>query len=151
MKGLISTGFALLIGVVLVAPAHAMTEAQCEAEWKKVDADNTGTLSEAEGARYYAALRVADKTVEAGKLSRTDFLNHCKVGLFDVRQIDPGAPLKGANSFTEGQARDRAVSHGLSSVSALKKDDDGIWRGTAKRDGKDVSVAVDYKGNIVAN
>jgi putative membrane protein len=32
----------------------------------------------------------------------------------------------------------------------MKKDDDGIWRGTATRDGKSIPVAVDYKGNVVA-
>ena len=64
---------------------------------------------------------------------------------------NPGAPVAGANSFTEGQAKDRAVAHGFSSVSDLKKDGDGIWRGSAMQDGKAVQVAVDYKGNVVAN
>ena len=63
--------------------------------------------------------------------------------------MDAGAPLKGANSFTEGQAKDRAVSHGFTNVSALAKDADGIWRGTAQLDGKPVKLAVDYKGNVV--
>jgi len=31
----------------------------------------------------------------------------------------------------------------------LKKDDDGIWRGAAKEEGKSVEVAVDFKGNVV--
>ena len=33
----------------------------------------------------------------------------------------------------------------------LKKDDKGIWRGTALRGNQNVSVAVDYKGNVVSN
>ena len=33
-------------------------------------------------------------------------------------------------------------------VSALRKDDQGIWRGTAMKDGKQVNVAVDFRGNI---
>ena len=45
-----------------------------------------------------------------------------------MHKTDAGAPLKGANSFTEGEAKDRAVAQGLMSVGALKKDDDGIWR-----------------------
>ena len=58
--------------------------------------------------------------------------------------------MKGANSFTEGQAKDRAIAHGgVDSVSDLKKDDDGIWRGTASQGGKSVQIAVDYKGNVV--
>jgi putative membrane protein len=33
----------------------------------------------------------------------------------------------------------------------MTKDADGIWRGQAEKDGKTTSVAVDYKGNVVAN
>jgi hypothetical protein len=66
-----------------------------------------------------------------------------------ARKNDEGAPLKGANSFTEGQAKDRALSRGLTSVSDLKKDGDGIWRGNAMQDGKSVPIAIDYKGNVV--
>ena len=36
------------------------------------------------------------------------------------------------------------------SVTDLKKDDDGVWRGNAMRDGKSVTVGFDYKGNIAA-
>lgn len=57
---------------------------------------------------------------------------------------------KGANSFTRGQARHRLEGAGLKSVSDLKKDKDGIWRGKASRDGQSVSVGFDYKGNISA-
>ena len=61
-----------------------------------------------------------------------------------------GAPLEGANSFTENQAKDRVVAAGFSNVSALTKDEKGIWRGTAVKDGKTVNIAVDYKGNVVS-
>ena len=44
----------------------------------------------------------------------------------------------------------RVVAHGLANVSPLKKDDDGIWRGTAQQEGRPVQIAVDYKGNVVA-
>ena len=57
---------------------------------------------------------------------------------------------KGANSFTEGQAKARLEGAGLTNVTDLKKDDDGIWRGKAMRDGKSVTVGFDYKGNIAA-
>ncbi len=59
--------------------------------------------------------------------------------------------MEGANSFTEGQAQDRALAAGFSDVSALQKDDKGIWRGSANKEGKSVKVAVDYKGNVVSN
>jgi len=35
------------------------------------------------------------------------------------------------------------------SVGNLKKDGDGIWRGSAMQDGKAVQVAIDFKGNVV--
>jgi hypothetical protein len=60
------------------------------------------------------------------------------------------APVAGANSFTEDQARDRLEKHGYTTVSDLKKDDQSIWRGTATKDGKTVAVALDYQGNIVS-
>ena len=59
-------------------------------------------------------------------------------------------PLPGANSFTEAQARERIEAKGFTSVSGLKKDDQSIWRGTAMKDGQTVNVALDYKGNVVA-
>ena len=64
---------------------------------------------------------------------------------------NPGAPVAGANSFTEGQAKSRIEAAGYSDVSDLKKDDAGVWRGKAKKDGKAVTVAVDFQGNVVAN
>ena len=57
---------------------------------------------------------------------------------------------KGANSFTEGQAKSRLEGAGLTTVTDLKKDDQGIWRGKAMHDGKNVTVGFDYKGNIGA-
>jgi hypothetical protein len=65
-------------------------------------------------------------------------------------QNNPGAPVPGANSFTEGQARSRIQDHGFSQVTDLKLDNQGIWRGKAMRDGKSVDVAMDYQGNVVA-
>ena len=63
---------------------------------------------------------------------------------------DPNAPLAGANSFTENQAKERIEKAGLTQVSDLKKDDQGIWRGSAMLGGKQTNVALDYRGNVVA-
>ena len=63
--------------------------------------------------------------------------------------IVPASALeKGSNSFTEGQVRSRLEGAGFTNVSDLKKDDDGIWRGKASRNGQSVTVGFDYKGNI---
>ena len=59
-------------------------------------------------------------------------------------------PVSGANSFTEGQAKSRIESSGYSNVSELKKDDNGVWRGKAMKDGKSVEVSLDFQGNIIA-
>jgi hypothetical protein len=58
------------------------------------------------------------------------------------------APAKGANSFTSGEARSRIERNGFSNVSDLKKDDNGVWRGTAQKGGNTTHVWLDYKGNV---
>lgn len=65
--------------------------------------------------------------------------------------VDTTAPIPGANSFTEAQARERLESNGYSGVTGLAKDDQGIWRGKAMRNGASANVAVDYRGNITQN
>ncbi|MET0430351.1 MAG: PepSY domain-containing protein [Microvirga sp.] len=69
------------------------------------------------------------------------------------RADSPGStgPLEpGANSFTEGQARSRLEAQGLGNVTDLRKDEQGIWRGKATRNGRTVSVGIDYKGTVQA-
>ena len=46
------------------------------------------------------------------------------------------APVSGRNSFTEGEAKSRIEKMGFSNVTNLKKDDNGVWRGRAIKDGK---------------
>ena len=57
-------------------------------------------------------------------------------------------PAKGSNSFSAGEARRRIEKEGYSTVSDLKKDNDGIWRGQGEKNGAKVGVWLDYKGNI---
>ena len=47
-------------------------------------------------------------------------------------QKNSAAPVAGANSFTEGQAKSRIEEAGYAGVKDLKKDDNGIWRGKAR-------------------
>jgi hypothetical protein len=63
---------------------------------------------------------------------------------------NPGAPVAGANSFTEGQAKSRIESHGFTNVAGLRKDGEGVWRGTATQAGKSVKVSLDFQGNVVS-
>ena len=63
---------------------------------------------------------------------------------------NPGAPVAGANSFTEGQAKTRIEHAGYGDVSDLKKDDSGVWRGKAKKGDTSMDVSLDFQGNVVA-
>jgi hypothetical protein len=141
---------AALAATSAALPAYAASDADCQALWTKADANNDGVLSDAEAMRYAAAMRVREaKMPSDGKIDKSAFMDACKADIYAPAKIDPGAPLKGANSFTEGQAKDRAVAHGALDVAAMKKDENGVWRGMAKLDGKSGEVAVDYKGNVV--
>ena len=147
MKKILLMGAAFL---VLSGPAFAMTDQECTTMWKQADANNDGTLNGAEADRYMAMMRMANKTMNAdGTMTEKLFQENCKTDIFITAAMEEGAPFEGANSFTENQAKDRIMAMALTSVSALAKDDKGIWRGTTIKDGKNVNVAVDYKGNVV--
>ena len=64
---------------------------------------------------------------------------------------NPNAPVEGANSFTEGQARSRIEARGFTGITNLTKDDKGVWRGRAMRNGKQINVSLDFQGNVVTN
>ena len=66
------------------------------------------------------------------------------------RDQNANNPVAGANSFTEGQAKSRIESNGYTNVSGLKKDDQGVWRGKAQKDGKTMDVSLDFQGNVIA-
>ncbi|MGU9978429.1 PepSY domain-containing protein [Phreatobacter sp. HK31-P] len=67
------------------------------------------------------------------------------------RRAVNAAPLEnGANSFTEGQARGRFEEAGITGVTDLTKDDNGIWRGRGQWNGRAVTVGLDFRGNISA-
>ena len=58
------------------------------------------------------------------------------------------APVAGRNSFTEGQAKSKIEDAGYANVTELEKDDNGVWRGKASRDGSATAVSVDFQGNV---
>jgi hypothetical protein len=58
-------------------------------------------------------------------------------------------PVQGHNSFTEGEAKSRIEKKGFTDVSRLVKDDNGVWRGRAMKDGKQVDVSLDFEGNVI--
>ena len=65
-----------------------------------------------------------------------------------TKENNSNAPVAGRNSFTEDQAKERISGAGFTAVSALKKDDQGVWRGTATKNGAPMPVSVDFQGNV---
>ena len=57
-------------------------------------------------------------------------------------------PAHGANSFSMREARRRITMHGFTQVADLRKDENGVWRGTAMMQGSKANVWLDYKGNV---
>ena len=63
-------------------------------------------------------------------------------------QNNSNAPVAGRNSFTEGQAKSKIEDAGYANITALKKDDNGVWRGNASKSGSATAVSVDFQGNV---
>ncbi|OLP62762.1 hypothetical protein BJF93_21540 [Xaviernesmea oryzae] len=63
---------------------------------------------------------------------------------------NPTAPVEGANSFTETQAKERIEAAGYTQLDGLMLDDKGIWQAKAMKDGKPTAVSMDYQGNVVS-
>jgi hypothetical protein len=55
-----------------------------------------------------------------------------------------------SNSFTESQAKGHIENAGYTDVTGLMKSPEGLWMGKAKKDGKTVAVALDFKGAVTA-
>jgi putative membrane protein len=97
--------------------------------------------------RYFAAAIAVCALTVTGAIAQTN----PNPAISTTAANTSATPLPGANSFTENEARNRIEALGFTSVSALQKDDQGIWRGTAAKDGKTVKVALDFKGNVFAD
>jgi protein CpxP len=67
-----------------------------------------------------------------------------------ARTRTAAASTAGASSFTEAEARSRLAAQGYTDVTALQKDAQLIWRGSAMKNGRAVGVALDAQGNVVA-
>jgi len=65
-------------------------------------------------------------------------------------QKNSNAPVAGANSFTEGQAKSRIEQAGYAGVTDLAKDGNGVWRGKATKGGASTNVSIDFQGNVNA-
>lgn len=63
---------------------------------------------------------------------------------------NPGAPVAGANSYSQSEAKSRMEAMGFTHVTMLAKDDTGVWRAHARKGHHKVIVSLDYQGNVVA-
>ena len=145
LAALFAGGFATAL---LAQDSTATAAVDCEAQFTALDTDANGYLSESEAPREFARSRVDAVTLDANGIGKDTMLAQCANTQWANVQQDDGAPLEGANSFTEAQARDRALSRNVTEVSPLVLDDKGIWRGIGKIDDAEVDVAVDFKGNV---
>ncbi len=125
-------GTAMLVG----ASAHAQTVSDRATNTAR---DAGQTISDA-----------AKSTADTAKDTANSVSSSTKPAIKSSKDTTAGAPIAGANSFTEGQAKSRIETNGYSNVSELRKDDSGIWRGKANKDGKAVTVSVDFQGNVVS-
>jgi hypothetical protein len=55
-----------------------------------------------------------------------------------------------SNSFTEAEAKGHFENAGYAEVTNLEKTPDGLWTAKAKKGGKPVDVALDFKGAVTA-
>ena len=60
-------------------------------------------------------------------------------------------PAAQGNLFTEEQARVHLSHQGYTNISGMMKNENGTWVGSATKDGKTVTVAVDVKGKVATN
>lgn len=59
-------------------------------------------------------------------------------------------PAKGSNSFTEDQARSRMAKAGYPGVTDLVKNEQGQWVGSTMKGATQMTIMLDYKGNVSA-
>jgi hypothetical protein len=98
---------------------------------------------------YLKATLLAAALGSTGAMAQSHQQGSHNPALKDSHPHTVSSPARGANSFTEDQARGRLAKAGFSRVSRLRKDDRGVWRGMAYRGRSQVRVGVDYKGNVV--
>ena len=114
--------------IAMPGAAFAASEADCAAQWKSADGNSDGVLVGPEADRYLAYYRVrAQVTPTDGRIDQKTFMQSCQNDVFMAKAPEAGAPLKGANSFTEAQAKDRALAAGLTGLGLGAGDRVVLW------------------------
>lgn len=99
---------------------------------------------------HIVAAAVAATALSAPALAQADTGSHNPVTKNPAVHTTAMA-AKGRNSFTEAQARGRIEKAGYADVGKLAKNANGVWQGSATRNGAPVTVALDYKGNVTVH
>ena len=87
----------------------------------------------------------APRASGASTFSSTLLSNQLASALWTVEGSRKAAVEIGAN-----QNRSRFEEAGITGVTDLTKDDNGIWRGRGQWNGKAVTIGLDFRGNISA-
>ena len=88
-------------------------------------------------------------TAPAFAQSDTPTMSQTTPALSTSGKTNPGAPVAVKNSFMEAEAKSRMEDAGYQDVTALKLDEQGVWRATVTKDRKQVNVSLDFQGNVV--
>jgi len=140
----------LLLGISAIAPAAALAQQQ--------PSNPPATTSSPGDATRGAVGATTDAARNAGSTMKDTAKDAATSGA--ARRTSPAAEraasgsssgdgaTAGRNSFTAGQAKSRIQSMGYAGVGALHKNEQGIWVGKATKDGKPVTVQLDYQGDV---
>ena len=86
-------------------------------------------------------------TTAAGTLTRQ---SRCQSPAVNSPNSPPiRALLSPEQTALRKSVRSRIEAKGFKNISALQKDDAGVWRGKASQGGKAMNVSVDFQGNVV--
>ncbi len=100
--------------------------------------------------RLQIIIAAAAATMATGAFAQADTGSH-NPAVKNATVHTTAMAAKGRNSFTQSQAQGRIAKAGYTDVSKLAKNPNGVWQGTAMKDGAKVNVALDYKGNVTTH
>jgi hypothetical protein len=93
-------------------------------------------------------LATAFTLICSAALAQTSQQGPSNAAVKGMHDNNSSTPVAGADSFTMSQAKSQIEAKGYTHVMHLKKGKDGVWRGTATKDGQSGAVSVDYQGNV---
>lgn len=107
----------------------------------------TNTAAAATDSAANATANAADSATSGGGAVSPPASNGAVNG--DANKANPDLAAA-SNSFTMAQAKGHIEHAGYAGVTGLTKTPDGLWTGQATKDGKSVTVSVDFKGAVSA-